>query len=70
MSNCLCCKPARLEKILVEMVCDNGYKFTRAYDNIAECECLRCEDGLAEYQGDDPAAFPDDIDYYTLPGLS
>lgn len=66
VSNCFCCKPARFEKIPVEMLCDNGYKFTRAYENIAECECLRCEDGLSEYQGDDPSANVDDYDYDNL----
>ncbi|KAK7066926.1 hypothetical protein SK128_023902 [Halocaridina rubra] len=70
ISSCFCCKPARYEKILVDMRCDNGYSFTRTNDNVVECECLRCEDNLPEYQGDDPSAILEDSDFYELASQS
>lgn len=61
---CYCCKPARFEKIRVDMRCDTGYAFARVYDNIVECECLRCDDNTPDYMGDEPIL--DDAEFFAI----
>lgn len=53
-----------MEKIRVQLRCDSGVTFSPVYNNIVECECQKCNDGVPEYMGDDPSL--DDIDFYSM----
>nr|XP_045582100.1 uncharacterized protein LOC123745535 [Procambarus clarkii] len=64
ISTCFCCKASRMEKIRVQLRCDSGVTFSPVYNNIVECECQKCNDGVPEYMGDDPSL--DDIDFYSM----
>lgn len=46
------------------MRCDTGYAFARVYDNIVECECLRCDDNTPDYMGDEPIL--DDAEFFAI----
>ncbi|XP_066970335.1 uncharacterized protein [Macrobrachium rosenbergii] len=52
---CSCCQPSKLEKLPVAMTCDNGATFTKTFDNIVACQCLKCggPEGQANKEGAD-----------------
>ncbi|XP_064120405.1 uncharacterized protein LOC135225074 [Macrobrachium nipponense] len=42
VNTCSCCQPSKLEKLPVALTCDNGATFTKTFDNIVACQCLKC----------------------------
>ncbi|XP_045596375.2 cell division cycle and apoptosis regulator protein 1 [Procambarus clarkii] len=42
-NHCRSCKPLNVETVRIPLACDDGFTFEKAFENVVDCKCRRCE---------------------------